>query len=571
MGHQEKDLPQREEDQRENGPALNGEPAAQAEALAENAAEPLAGEAAEDAAEAIDAIEEAAEDAAETEAPAEPAAPPKRRRGSGEKWKRGGAATLMSVVFIAIVVAVNILVGLLTDRFPSLNIDLTAQRLNSLSDQALEIARSVSQDTSIYLIGAEDSYRKNRLYSSYGLEFSQVANLAEKLREANGKIQVAFVDPDTNPQFISDHAEDSLSSGCVVVETAKRHKTLYPDDLFSVTTNRTTYAQETYSKVDSALAGALELVNLEKVPLLTLATGHSEMLTADVLSSFTEMIEDQNFEVRQINLLTDPIPEETQILMIPTPTTDYTEEEIQKLQDYLNQDDRAEDLALLVTCHATQGSLPRLSNFLEEWGIRVESGAVAESDDSRIIGGTPTTVLVDPQVDQILSGNTYNNVVTAASSPLTVLFSGNGDVATNTLWKTSDSAYVITEDMTALPEAPETSAQTVAAIGAKFIHINNQDYRHSVVVFGSSYVFTSTFINASAYGDRQYLSDLARYCAGTDASAVTVMPTQVQTHPLDISASSSLVNLLGIGVFSVGLPLVILVAGLAIFLKRRHL
>ena len=54
-------------------------------------------------------------------------------------------ATALSVVFIAIVVALNLLVSALTDRFPSLDIDLTAQKVNSLSDQALEIAKNVDQ------------------------------------------------------------------------------------------------------------------------------------------------------------------------------------------------------------------------------------------------------------------------------------------------------------------------------------------------------------------------------------------------------------------------------------------
>ena len=53
------------------------------------------------------------------------------------KFKRGGMATLMSVVFIAIVVVLNILITALSNRFPSMNFDMTAQGLNTLSDQSL--------------------------------------------------------------------------------------------------------------------------------------------------------------------------------------------------------------------------------------------------------------------------------------------------------------------------------------------------------------------------------------------------------------------------------------------------
>ena len=40
-------------------------------------------------------------------------------------------STLLSVVFIAIVVAVNVGVTVLTDRFPLWTIDMTAQGLNT--------------------------------------------------------------------------------------------------------------------------------------------------------------------------------------------------------------------------------------------------------------------------------------------------------------------------------------------------------------------------------------------------------------------------------------------------------
>ena len=98
------------------------------------------------------------------------------------KFKRGGMATLMSVVFIAIVVVVNVLVSALSNRFPSMNVDLTAEKLNSLSDQALEIAKGVQNDTDIYLIGDEEAIRKDRVFTSYNLKYSQVANLADKLQ-----------------------------------------------------------------------------------------------------------------------------------------------------------------------------------------------------------------------------------------------------------------------------------------------------------------------------------------------------------------------------------------------------
>lgn len=493
------------------------------------------------------------------------------------KFKRGGMAALMSVVFIAIVVVVNVLVGILTQRFPSLNIDLTAKKLNTLSDQALETAQKVDEDTTIYLIGGEDAYREDQVYasfySSYGvrMQSSQVVNLAEKLREANPKISVKFVDPDTDPKFISEHAADNLVTGKVLVETEKRSKALSAGDLFSLQANQSTGQYDVYSKVDSALAGALEMVNLDKVPVLTLATGHEEMLTSSNMGGFMDLLESQNFDVKEINFLTDEIPGDTQILMIPTPATDYTEEEIQKIRDYLGDDTREEPVTLLVTCHPTQAKLPNLDAFLEEWGVRPGEGIVGESDTSRMFLGSPAYVRVDA-VGEALKENSYENLIAVSSAPLTLLFENSGDVSAQALWTTADTAYVATEDMTEADlDAAEKGAQVLASISSRHFQAGDDLISRNVVVFGSSVVFADTFMEAPAFSNREYTSDLVKYTTGTDGSAVTVSTEQVQTNSLDVTAPVGLVNLLGLGVFTLGLPLAILIVGMAIFLKRRHL
>ncbi len=527
--------------------------------------------------EAPEAAPETEEPAGIPEAPGTGPEPQKKRKlgGTAMKMKRGGMATLMSVVFIAIVVVLNVLVSLLTERFPSLDVDLTANKMNSLSDQALEIAKGIEQDTSIFLIGEEDSYRKDRLYSDYGLEYSQVANLAEKLQEANSKISVEFIDPDTNPGFISEYAGETLTSGTVLVRTEQRYKVLNVTDLFNVSQNSSTYQMEIYSKVDGALAGALELVNLKTVPVIAIATGHDELLasdSADSLLSFTELMESQNFEIQKINFLTDEIPEDAQVVLIPTPSTDYTEEEIDKLRAFLDNADEEQDVTVWATFHSTQADLPRLSSFLEEWGIQVEEGMVAETDVSRMLSSNPSFLLADVDQTEILKDNSYPNLVVAENRPITLLFDGNVDISTQALWTSADSSFHYTADMTEIPDDPETGSQILAALGVTNYQINGGHSRHSVVVFGSSYIFTDRFISATAYSNRNYIRDLMQFCTGTEASQVTTVSTsQVQTNVQDVAASQSTILLLGLGVFTAGLPLVILIVGLVVFLRRRHL
>ncbi len=509
----------------------------------------------------------AEEKAADTQQPA--GAGPKTPRGN--KWKRQGLATLMSVVFIGIVVALNIVVSALSERFPSMDIDLTAQKLNSLSDQALEIAKGVEEDTEVFLVGTEEGYRKNLLYANYGIQYSQVANLADRLQEANPKIQVQFLDPDTNPEFMSQYAGDSLANGMVLVRTDKRYKILSASDMFDLQQSQMTGATETYTKVDSALAGALETVNLDKVPVLTICTGHSELLSSQNMGQFTALMEGQNFSIQQVDILTEDVPADTQVLMLPTPTTDYTDEEIQKLRAFLDDTSREEPVTLLATFYPSQGQLPKLTGFLEEWGIGVLPGVVAETDTSRMAAANASYILVDP-AGSTLSENSYNRLLAPSSSPLSLLFESNGGITTSSLWATGSGAYVLTEDATQEEaENPETAQQVVAAMATKALEADGKSIQRHVVVFGSSFVFTDSFLETTAFGNRDYIADLLQLTTGTDSSAVTVATQSVQTNVLDVAASRSTILILGLGVFTIGLPLLILAAGLVIFLKRRSL
>ena len=491
------------------------------------------------------------------------------------KFKRGGMATLLTVVFIAIVVALNVVATALTDRFPSLDIDMTAQGLNTLSDQALEIAKGVEQETTIYLIGTEEAYENNQIGQSYlsyygvELEYNQVASLARRLAEANSKIKVEFVDPDSNPEFVSQYAEDNLTTGKVLVKTEARHRVLTVTDLYSIEQDQTTGATNSYSMVDSALAGALEVVNMDNVPIFAIATGHDELLNTSNMASFISMMEDQNFEVQEVDLLTQDLPEGTQVLMLPTPTTDYSTEELDKIRAYLNDTTQENPLTVLTTTYPTQGDMPNFDAFLEEWGVRVQEGVVAETDTNQMAIADVTAVLVDHD-EEFLSGNTYDRLVSYYSSPLELLFEANNSVSTYPLWTTSDSAYILTEEnANTEDEDRATSSQTVATLSSKYVQVNGSSMTRSLLVFGSSNVFLDSFMS-NAFSDASYVKDALLNLTGNSGSSVSVVTERVQTNEMDITATRSTMDFWGI-VFIAGIPVVILAAGLVIFLKRRHL
>lgn len=488
-----------------------------------------------------------------------------------EKFKHGSLAVVFTVVFIAVIIVINVLVSALTTRFPSMNFDLTKEGLNTLSDEATDVAKEIVNETTIYIIGSEDAIRGDEVYSNYSfLKYSQVANLADRLHELNDKIKVEYIDPDMNPQFISDYADDSLTTGKVMVKTDKRHKTLAVTDLFSIQQDSSTGQYNYYSKVDGALANALYLVNLDTVPVVAFATGHSEAITTSTSTSFTGLLNDNNFEVKEFNMLTDEIPEDASIVVLGMPTTDYTSEELSKLEAYLGDEKMASSRTLYVMTAPNAGwsSMPNLSSFLAEWGMEPQSQEVLESNTNNTLYNMPYAIFANV-TDSVLS-KTYDNVVKVQAAPVKRLFTANNDISTYSVIETSDTAYLSNDEK--VLETPETDTYTILAFAQRYMD-NQGKICANVVVDGCAADFYdgSSLLGNSTFGNKDVTLDLIKNLTGTTDTRVGLTVNQTQTNTMDISASSAVTWSIGMMLFTIVVPVAVLVIGLVIFLRRRHL
>ena len=493
------------------------------------------------------------------------------------KFQRGGIATAFTAVFIVVVILVNVVVSLLSDRFPSMNIDLTANQVNTLSEEALDVAKEVQYDTNIYIIASDGwiDYAE-----SYGYPYSTLISITDRLVEANSKIHVETVDLETNPTFANEYADESLTNGCVVVETEKRYRVLTTNDLFPSEQNSQTGSTALYNDVNSALASALNQVNLEEVPLVAIATGHSEMLQSTDLDLLTSFFNDNAFDVQQFDILTEEIPENTRILYIPTPGTDYTDAELEKLDTYLSEDPNGDSRSILFTANPGQATLPNLNAFLEEWGISYDSSSIVmESDTSRTMGGTPYAFIsdVDNSESMIPTGDTYSLLLTPMCVPVEGLFNEQSvnDVATYTLFSSSESSYLAkAEDISSEDTSSEDAEYASYGLGAmarKSLSSDGLGAYASVVVLGSTYMISPTYTNTNTFSNGDYFADLLRYMTDTTDSNNTVYSPSVQVGTADMTATTSVINVLGLGVFTIAIPVVVLLVGMVIYFKRRHL
>lgn len=492
-----------------------------------------------------------------------------------EKFKHGTMATAFTAVFVVLVIVLNVITSALADRFPSMNIDLTSQGLNSLSDKAMDVARNAEYKTTIYLLGTEDNYKDDLIYANYNLRYSQVANLAEKMQEANPEmVNVEYIDPDLNPQFISNYPDETLSTGMVVVQTEKRYKVLTVTDMFNIEQDSTTGAYVYYSMVDGALANAVHLANLMNVPVVAFASGHSELLTASLRTSMEALFKENSFEVVEFNIMTEAIPENAAVLFIPAPTTDYTKEEVDKVRSYLEDETKTYSHSVIVTGDPNQTSMPNLYALLEEWGIGVESGIILDSDESNVLSsstGPAFNCYFTNNVNEVFAENGYSAMITINSRPIEILFNTviNG-IEVTPLLQTNDTAYI--SQSTEASENPDTGVLTSAAMAERAYTAPDKNmYASYLCVFGDTTVFADTYFSSTAFGNRAFTLGLVQHTTGTEDQTLGITINPTATASYDIVMSASVANFVGFIIFTVIIPLAILALGLVVFLKRRHL
>lgn len=516
-----------------------------------------------------DAAASPAEDTKEA-APAEASVKKEKKKGpkglNNPKFKHGAMATGLTAGFIVIIILINVVVGILGERFPSINVDMTKTGSNTLSEDALKVIDGVDQKTEMYLIGSDDTLSQYEFYV-------QLENMMERIVERNGNISFEKVDPVDNPAFMSKYTSDGLTSLDVLVKTENRYRIVKSTTLFPYTQDQTTGQSVQYNDSSAALANAISAVNSDAMPVVAVDTGHSPVMSVD---SFTSELEKNNFEIKEFNLLTDEIPENTQVIILPSPTTDLTEDEVEKVNSYLNDEEASEYRNLVVLYTPQMAQMPNLQTLMNEWGLDVapQTEVVATSDGSYV---QYTDYIIANLTDEVdLQGkSSYGYLLAPMSCPVDVLWNGRNEITTSVLMKSpSDAERLTYNEETEKMETVATGEENLIAMGTKMYKYDSNAYRNSnVVAVGCGLFIDGSFIgdSATAFSNKDYAIDLFKYLTDTTGTTAAVASNKVQLYAQDITMSDAEVKGWGLYTFMIGIPVAFLVVGVVVFFKRRHL
>lgn len=561
--------------------AADGETAGQGEA----AEEAGPGEDAEDSAQPEEeSLEEfLSEDAAEEEAPEQDGKAkgkkPKKSKMDSRRFRYGSMATAITAVVAVLVVVLNVVVSLLADRFP-INIDLTQNKLFSLSDNSVEIAKSINKDVQVIVFGSEDLYKNPNM----GSDYYQVEALYKEIYKAlqqytsysGGKVTVKYEDLNLNPQLATQYNKYEVTSGDILLLCGDRYQKASFNDMYEISGDGYTQAQTVSSKVEVTLASRIKNVMRDTVQVVTAFVGHEE--DEDTVSALKSIYEANGYEFKELNLASsEEIDANTVAGLIVGPTKDFTAEEIERLQKWLDNDGKL-DRNLMVFADF-QAECKNLYEFLNvEYGLEVTDNLVMETSLTRTYrysGFYPYADTADTDFTKDLSGSA--NVLTPLTRQIVTHKENNSE---NSLYNVPIITFQESAKLMKIKDATDENASSEddksfaadaypingMAASVKWTYVDNEQVKTNVILSGSTQMILAAS-QANVKNENVLMSALGAMTGVVDDINVSTKSLERDT----ITFSDSTTLIVGLGVFTVGIPVIILIICLVVFLKRRHL
>ncbi|MDR2158942.1 MAG: GldG family protein [Treponema sp.] len=481
-------------------------------------------------------------------------------------FRYGIVSSVITVAVIAAVFLLNAVLSLLFARYP-LNIDLTENRIFEISEETENFLSSLDRDVTIYVLNTEDRF----INSSPAEYFVQANEVIRKYSQFSRRVHLEYLDLLRNPGFGAGFPGTELKVNDILVTEGRpgdtpggKFRVLSSADLFNI---RSSYygSYVASSRAEQAMTSALLTVTSGGRTAVAVTGGHGE----EDISAFTELLRANAYEVADLNLMTGDIDPGTQALILAAPARDLEEEELRKIDAFLGNGDGR---LLFYLSSAAQPPLPRLASFLAEWGIEVAPGVVFETDTDRILYNNPFIAFND-YAEENYSKNMIQkrlNPVIPQSRPLKVLFEGRLYRSVKTLVRYSPKSGIRPVDA---PEGwqPDLSRLEgdIPVLALSSFQRNNVEgdiIKNHVLVCGSFLALNQVFLGSPNIANSGYFLDLTGTLAGRTDQIFIMDKTMGFT---ELGASLARIILLTV-IFMVMLPLTVLGAGLAVWLRRRH-
>lgn len=491
----------------------------------------------------------------------------KKRKGKGgikalaksRRLRHGSVAIAITAVVIAITVAVNIIVGLLVDRFPNLKVDFTANQAYALQSDTSDYLGNLKKDITLYILSTKSSFEANGEY------FVQAKNLIEKMQTAsNGKLKVEYVDTASNPNFTSKYKNIDWTSKQImaIVECGEQYKALMLEDCFTYDEEYAQYGyyQYTSTTIEQAVVTAALYVTTDDKVVVDILTDNQP----GEYDGLKALLTKNAFKVNEISLITKDIDKDAQFVVLFAPAVDLDESQVDKISKWL-ENDKKYGRTLLYVASSEPGDKPNLEALLNDWGMSVNKGFVFETDPNHLQNGANPYTFIADYTDLYKEGlkNPDIPVIVNYSHGIEIKDSSKAAAILNTSDRAGIQPYD-TDEKWDYNDAVKGSPIAIAAQGSKA----SGDNTSRLIVFSGDRMLLQAFMQYNSFNNAGFVMNIFNSVADKDDSTITIDGKSLESAELGITDVSSTTAVLVI--FVIIIPLGIIVLGIVLWLIRRN-
>lgn len=471
---------------------------------------------------------------------------------------------------IVLVLMLNIVTVLFEQKVPNFKIDLTESHVTKIGNETKSVLKRLDEGDCeidlIYLKGTHDTKKK-------------VTSVLEQYAHYSKNIEYSVVNYHTNPVFLNAYgiSSDVNIDDSVLVATKDKSKAR----LINASDMELSYQSSSVFMLENLLTNAIGVVSSEKNMTVCFTTGHGEIIeqSADEENGaqnggmmLVALLRSENISVYQYDISTGKIPEGIDLVMILSPVNDFTQEEIDNLDDYLL------DGGNVAVSLPSAISLPRIEKYLEAaWGVSVKNDIINETDPQSRFDENGVYFYAHKGEHEMVR-DIGGRIIASFMKRLS--FNPCGDVEADVLLTSSDSALsmpiadnAIAKDnitrgkfnLAYLLEKPldgsfENTAKLIVTAGEALWGVTRETVtNYDAIVYNS--------LLEKSFGNADFVMNMLSYVYGEDIQSiyVPVKTRQVSVLTMTESQANLMSKLLGFV-----LPFAVILAGVILWLKRRN-
>ncbi|MBR5721385.1 MAG: GldG family protein [Clostridia bacterium] len=498
--------------------------------------------------------------------------------------KFGSLSLLFTILFIAIVIAINVVVTLAAQRF-NLKVDLTSEKVFTLDQETKDFLAELKSPVEVIILGDETTYRSATSTSGAIAPTRYVVETVDNYVRESEYVTVHFVDPRYNPNFFKsrnitlDDGTDTADNIFLVVYSPETQRYRFIKD--------TIFENLMYVGLERRLTAGMLYATVEDIQTVAIIKGHGE----GSLPYFQETLKDNGFDVKYITIQDfDEIPDFVSVLVINNPTRNYSDDDINKIDAWLSNN---EDLGhhLMIFTDLNMPKNPKLEDYLVEWGLALGTENIFDYSNSYAFTNASYPLLKVKYADDaktlaedLSREGYYQFVQLGAARAVYRLFDSKDTRKTYGVIDTFSTAFSrFTASTTLAPtdwknftydeENDTVGPFYLSAISRQTRYEGMTEFSSSVYLCGSTSFVDDYFVSNIDGNNQQTAEFMIKLCKFLVASKKSydtdILPAQLIFDTLAFETTTQVVvTVLGIVLV---LPLIFSVIGIIVWRKRKFL